>query len=84
MTMIEKRLIGVKVEIKEGQSLLAFDPVMLENRGGLFLIRKADLKTETPHAILNSDCEIRNGTIYVPAWWHKALMMRYEAEHNHG
>jgi hypothetical protein len=85
MTLFEKRLSVVNVVLTPGETLQAFDPVILENVGGKFHIRKANYVTETPHAILNSDCTLveGQGEILVPSWWLKALKARYNAEHDH-
>lgn len=82
MSLIEKRMIAV--HIKPAEELRAFDPVMLEDIGGRMRIRKADPAIEHPHAILNSDHKIdADGMIVVPSWWYKALVSRFNAEHNH-
>lgn len=83
MTLHEKKMTAIRLEITPPETLKAFDPVILENRGGMFILRKADLVKETPHAILNSDAQIDGDKIYVPSWWHQALVNRYNAEHDH-
>ena len=86
MTLLEKRMVAVNVEIKPQDTLGPYDPVILENKGGLMYIRKADVQIESPHAVLNSDAKLSDdhSQIYVQSWWYTSLKARYNAEHLKG
>jgi prolyl oligopeptidase PreP (S9A serine peptidase family) len=86
MTLLEKRMVAVNVELKPAETLVPYDPVILEDRGGLKHIRKADVTIESPHAVLNSDARLsEDGThVHVQSWWYNALIARYNHEHLKG
>lgn len=85
MTLVEKRMRAVDIQ-PASEPLKPGDAIILENVGGLFQLRRANVDIETPHAILNSDCTYsEDGTeLHVPSWWFTALVKRYNAEHAHG
>ncbi len=90
MTIVEKRMRTFKLAHETDFSPTneppkAYDPVVLDNVGGEFRLRKADPMREQPHAILNADMQISEDgrEIYVPAWWFDALIKRYNQEHLH-